>query len=584
MRPFLVLSTKENDSISLKSSAALDAMDLASTRLSPSVFLYRARHHPVPMLVRSDGCAVIVGEAFPSIGRPSAPHCLEATLGLNARAVAATLADRLWGRYILVLLGTTGALEGVFRDPSGALGCSTWRCRQGVVATSTPGRVLPFLRPAELGIDWDMIAAQLADPAALTKGSSLIGVRSLAPGGFRDLVTGRDDQIWRPAAFARRPIVDPDLASTTLVKTVDHVVAHLAGDRAVAAEVSGGLDSAIVAAALRNSGARTVGFIHLASSEIDANEEQYGQAVADYLDSPLMIAHLTDLDLILPKIAALQNEIVPSVSSFDPPAEDGVIDLCRRCHADVLFTGMGGDGVFWAAPTASILVDRIAREGVLAAFDPEAQRLARWTRASMLRSVWMAMAAPRRQAPLMYHSPPWLECSMGTPAHPWTIGVSGIPPTKRLQITALALMHASLGVTARGKAIDVVHPLLAQPVLEACFSIPVDTLVLGGRDRGLARLAFNDRLPELVLQRRSKGDTTQRIAKSLANGIETLRALLLDGRLVQARLLNPKRLADFLMEDTLARGSDLLAIYRAAAIELWVRGWEARLSAGPGGA
>jgi asparagine synthase (glutamine-hydrolysing) len=583
MRPFLVLSTKEHESISLNSFAALDLMDWASTRLSTSVLLYRARQDPVPTLVRSDGYAVIVGEAFASIGRPPPLQSLEATLGLNATAAAATLAERLWGRYVLVLLGTSGALEGVFRDPSGALGCCTWRCPQGLVATSTPGALLPFFRPAQLGIDWDIIAAQLADPAALTEGSSLIGVRSLAPGGFRNLVTGIDDQIWRPAAFARRPLVDPDLASMMVEQTVDHVVTNLAGDRAVAAEVSGGLDSALVATALRKGGAHTVGFIHLAPSEIDANEEQYGQAVADHLGSPLMVAHLMDLDLRLPKIAALQNEIVPSVSSFDPPAETSVIDLCRRCRADILFTGMGGDGVFWAAPTASILVDRLARDGVLAAFDPEAQRLARWTRASMLRSIWISVAAPRRQPAPMYRAPPWLEYSIARPAHPWTIDLSGIPPTKQLQITALALMQASLGVTARGMEIDVIHPLLAQPVLEACFSIPIDLLVLGGRDRGLARMAFKDRLPELVLHRRSKGDTTQRIAKSLAKGIETLRALLLDGRLVQSRLLNPERLSDILTEDNLARGADLLAIYRAAAIELGVRGWEARLSTGPGG-
>jgi asparagine synthase (glutamine-hydrolysing) len=142
-------------------------------------------------------------------------------------------------------------------------------------------------------------------------------------------------------------------------------------------------------------------------------------------------------------------------------------------------------------------------------------------------------------------------------------------------------MQASLGVTARRKALDVIDPLLSQPVLEICLRLPLDVLVCGGRDRGLARTAFARRLPRLVLERRSKGDTTRRSAISLAASLESIRALLLDGRLVQETIVDRSRLEVALREDTLARGAELLSIYRAIAIELWVRAWESRLATAP---
>jgi asparagine synthase (glutamine-hydrolysing) len=584
MNPFLVIGEEQGASGSLaaRSSAKLAKAGWVETPLSGKIKLFQRARAQLPILVRRDRRAVLIGDVFPSIGSPSAARSLDATLGLSGQATASSLLDKIWGRYVLLHLAGDGALSGVFRDPSGALACAIWSTQEGAVVTSAAGTTVELLPPIEAAIDWDIIAAQLSDPAALALGSAIRGIACVPPGGWRDVATGQDQQLWTPAAFARRPTLDPKNAGDALSAAVDLAVGCLAAARPVAVEVSGGLDSAIVAASLKACGADIRTLSHLALAEIEADERGYAEAVAHKLGADLDLIQLDDLEFKLDDIAENQTGITPSISSFDAPAEHALIALCQERGAKALFTGMGGDGVFWTAPTPLILADRLDRRGVRGLFDATTLDLARWTKMSAPAAVVSAIRALGKQSTSLGFEPPsWAAARpRSMPRHPWVTNLEGLPPGKRLQISAFALVQGSLGVTRRSTAIDLVHPLLSQPVLEACSRTPLDVLVLGSRDRGLARTVFANRLPGLVLDRRSKGDSTQRVAKALANGIEPLRDLLLEGRLVNAGLIDAPRLSALLKEEELARGVDLLAVYRTAAIELWIRNWEVRLATG----
>src|SRR5690606_6081854 len=93
--------------------------------------------------------------------------------------------------------------------------------------------------------------------------------------------------------------------------------------------------------------------------------------------------------------------------------------------------------------------------------------------------------------------------------HPWLEGLEAFGPSKCFQIAGVADSVSHHGPSALTRAVDVRHPLCAQPVIETCLALPAWVLTVGGRDRGLARRVFADRLPTEILERRSKGEMTR---------------------------------------------------------------------------
>jgi len=134
------------------------------------------------------------------------------------------------------------------------------------------------------------------------------------------------------------------------------------------------------------------------------------------------------------------------------------------------------------------------------------------------------------------------------------------------------------GRSRRGQAFDLVHPLLSQPVIEHCLSIPVDLLIQGGRDRALARRAFSRDLPNQIAERRSKGELGAHYSLAFSAALPAIREYLLDGRLVKHDLLLRRPLEAALESSALAEHGGHLMLARAMAIEAWTRHWGQRCS------
>jgi asparagine synthase (glutamine-hydrolysing) len=132
--------------------------------------------------------------------------------------------------------------------------------------------------------------------------------------------------------------------------------------------------------------------------------------------------------------------------------------------------------------------------------------------------------------------------------------------------------------------VDLIHPLLAQPMIELCLAIPSFELVRGGRDRALAREAFAAWLPPAVVQRRSKGGLFSWYARLAAASAPALRAHLLDGVLAGAGLLDRAAVEAALDPDDLIRTGDGVDLIAAAAVESWVRHWQTRIPDAAGAA
>lgn len=161
--------------------------------------------------------------------------------------------------------------------------------------------------------------------------------------------------------------------------------------------------------------------------------------------------------------------------------------------------------------------------------------------------------------------------------HPWTRDCDGFGPAKFLQILGVADSVGRHGPSLVTEAVDVRHPLCAQPVIEAGLAIPTPLLATGGRSRGLARYAFADRLPTAISERRSKGDMTRAYGRMIVDNLAMLRPWLMEGRLAANGVIDPAAAdAELTRERFLWRGR-YSAIMVAAAFEGWARAWERRL-------
>ena len=116
-----------------------------------------------------------------------------------------------------------------------------------------------------------------------------------------------------------------------------------------------------------------------------------------------------------------------------------------------------------------------------------------------------------------------------------------------------------------------VAPLLAQPLIEYGLGVPSWQWGEGGVNRSLAREAFRAELPEIVLNRRSKGRILSMFLPAFEQNRSRLAGHLLNGWLAGAGLLDVDAIGAKLSGRERADTTDMLRILQFADIEGWAR-------------
>lgn len=543
--------------------------------------LVRGRRPPKVSLLPA-GQGILIGQVFDKpatlAGRPS-PLDLTMLAGLDPEDAARGLVAVGWGAYVAVL---TPAREPplVLRDPLGGLECATWS-RDEVTLVSSQVPVRGPHAPAGLGIDWERVEAMAGDIALSSDELCLTGVRAVGPGVLR---FGPDasafERLWSPAAQVRRGRRRREaIEAQALAACIDSCTRALAQGRSrIVAEASGGLDSAIVAASLKAAAAPVVALTNHFWAEPEGDERVYAQAVAETMDLSLTTTAREDLHYDFDKLIRCAGGPRPPFNAQDPDYDLSVAQALEAQGADALFTGHGGDAVFYQMPDVAL-----ARDILFGRRDPRGRLATLTLLAERLRlTIWqLGFKALGRAArdPEGLRGPGYLARPQD-PArrHPWQRSLRGVSGAKRVQIQALANTQALFGTSLRGEAADLVHPLLAQPVVELCLSLPASTLAVGAADRPLARAAFAGRIPRIIQDRRGKGDVTAFFARSLAGSLDTLAPFLLKGRLAAKGVIDPQRLEPLLDPNLIIRRDVIGEVMRVVFIEAWVRAWEAKLT------
>jgi asparagine synthase (glutamine-hydrolysing) len=534
-----------------------------------------------------DGHVLVVGRVFDrratesgSVADAALPdHC--AFFGL----MCTRLVESTWGGYVALRADPARPerLE-ILREPMGSVECATWTCDGVRIATSRPEAILGRAPPKPFGIDWTRLADIMRRPVIVADQIALDGIDTIPPGTLArfDGAERADRCLWSPAAFSQPLRQDGDPAA--LPALVDACTgAWTSCSRVAIAELSGGLDSAMVASGIiahAHQPARA--WFHYHASDPRSDERRFARLVAERLGLPLEEIFRPDAPIGPGDVETLPVGLRPGFGSANIVHD---ADLARRgteLGADMLLTGNGGDALFFQDPSPWIAADlrrlpaRLRDKAALLA------RLATWTGAS----IWSlaAIAAGLRQAPLDL---PARDCTFladGLPGIadpiPWLAGSEALPPAKRLQILSLAVTRSSFNPSCCADAISVVHPLLSQPLLERVLPIPAIRLTDACRDRAMIRAAYAGRLPPALLDRHGKGLLTAHYGRRLAASTDFLRDYLLGGVLAAQRVIDVRRLEPLLDPEHLMRNDPYAGLLLALMAERWARAWSERCRPG----
>jgi asparagine synthase (glutamine-hydrolysing) len=510
----------------------------------------------------------IIGALFErGSGRP-APAAPPALQGheTGPDIICGQLVRQFWGRYVAIF----PEQKAIFRDPSGHLECLAWNTSAAwVVGADLPPGLPSSLLPRGLALDWTVIASMLEDEGAV--GLALRGLSEVRPGMLRTLSSQATEQVlWEPATFALKPHGSYEASRKAVVDAVEEsIAAETAGTDLLMAEISGGVDSAIVVGTIVQLGAaQRTQFVHFHVDGPGADERAFARAVAAMGGVDLLEVVKPELRIDEDILATMPIGARPSNSAMDRHYDQGQADLAQRFGASRILTGQGGDMVFYQAPSRKIGSELWGRWARRPRPDPlwrQFEDAARWNRCS----VWSLVG----EAVVDVLSP-----QVEVTTHPWL--ARRVPPAKARQLTSLIRSQAFLhGASFRGRQAHLVHPLLNQPVLEAVLASPVIDLARGGRGRSLARDGFSDRIPASVRRRRSKGDLTAYYGRMMQRSVPTLRTFLLEGRLAAERLLDREAVDSFLDADRMIHEGNYPGLFRIIALEAFVRHWEGRIAA-----
>lgn len=531
---------------------------------------------PRPPSIRQIGPWTLIGDIFDR-RRPVFP----AVDDQDRRAYDFKLLARIWGRFVGVILNPAGAVSAALRDPSGAREAVVWTAHGlTFVASDVPDALIRTVA-ADWRISVERISAAGRNPLALGAELLLDGPVALLPGEMRDLVTDETTTLWSPAAHIHRPdliALTPSEAAAHLREAVDEAVDGLASAAdVVAAEVSGGLDSSLVAAALHPRRPVRL-WLNAFGPGPGADERRFVDRLSEHLDIEVTTFARHASPLTREELEAAPQRLRPSLAALDGAFDHEWAVRCADVGAQAVFTGKGGDGMLVQPATPEVFFDLWRLKGWRALASPDLVQLARLNE----RSVWTLLRDARRRAQAdAAHPSLGLFAPLGAPSapHPWLRDAAAWGPAKTVQVLSLLQGHGLHGPSRLTAAVDVFHPLLSQPVIEACLGLSTPQLTLGRRDRALARLAFQERLPPEILNRRSKGELTAFFGRMIADGLEDLRPWLLDGRLAALGVIDRAATEAILTRDALIRHGGYPDILVAALFEGWVRAWDQRLQA-----
>lgn len=506
-------------------------------------------------LVSSDG-KICVGDIFGPVGATSAR----------------------WGNFLTFTAGLRGLLE-VERAPLTGMPLYWAPVGDGTLLFSH--LELGTAAGLSLAPDWNFVAHSLAYRNRRSARTGIAGVSELLP-GTRLRCADADHYVdlrWSPWTFAATTHEPCSVEAAEHLR--DMAIACTGqwgrGRGGILLELSGGLDSSIIAVALSAAG---VSFeaVTVATVSADGDERRFARDVAAASSVRLAEALHDDTDIDLAKPPALLTPR-PAAQNILRGFDRAIARAASGADAS-LWSGIGGDNIFHYSNSVAPALDVLQRHGAGMQLARTIGDIARVTGTHwwhVARHVWRRGRRPRNAC--LWPRDEDFAAAAALPeepfAHPWDMGRASALPGARQHVEALLRISDFLDRPERWHDRDIVTPLLSQPLVELCLAMPSRLWVEGGRDRALARRAFGADLPPSVATRRTKGRLQTMCASAFRRDRNLLRPLLLEGRLAAADLLDRRAIEEHLARPGVDEDFAYFRLMELADLELWVRSIEA---------
>ncbi len=508
------------------------------------------------------------------------------------RSSGANLLHHYWGNYVAFI--QAGNCLHVVSDPASSIPCFYSIIDQVTFIFSHLEKCPATLRRGRT-LNKSFIRQVLAYDKIQNGETGISGVRELMSGKRLQIKKADVEELpaWDPRQVAQNHVASPaPEAAAELRRLIRYVVvSHAMAEPKITLRLSGGLDSAIVAASLR-SGARHLDLnaVHYVLEGGDPSEAGFARSVAECIGIDLTY---------LPVDPAMP---LPNAHQCPPTARPfreflGQNQLTKECalpalSGRTLFTGQGGDHLFQEVRSSLGFGDYLQLNGLRPDAVGELVNAARLSEQSVWRVLRETMASAiycrnrispfkagllRRRTSANRLAFADLRADDLVPV--WAREPDGLPPAKFAQISSLVHMFQNRSAIYTPATPHVIHPLISQPLIEFCLRSPVYLLCAGGISRGLARLAMKHEVPDAVRLRRSKGDASRFYIQQIASNRNLLTETLLDGELVAGGYIERGEIRSFLLPETfrLQTLSQMVLVYYV--IECWLQRWKSELTA-----
>lgn len=545
-----------------------------------------------------DGAGVALGRLFKSGGPGGNSSRAPATF--DARESSAILMsggrhlfEKYWGRYVVFLRDKQNDATLVLRDPTAGIPCLTMSVDNVDVYVSL-AEDAASLAPRPLTINWDYIKAHLCYQRLEYEGTGLNEITQLVCGECIELRRGKKSRrfVWNPFDVARTdPLEDPVHATEVLRETAKDVIRTWASCHdSLVLTLSGGLDSTIVLTCLKDMPNRPrITCVNYFSEGSDENERVFARISAGLAGCELLERE-RDRSLSFEPLRTIPRGPTPVNYRYflENSRKEG--ELATELNATALFSGEGGDQMFYQARAMFTGGDYLVRHGLLSLFTP-AMFLAALDGARVDRlSVWRVLREALKQVPMgkrwnMQEDAARFKALIPEEIvsetreniqflHPMFRSTDGLTPSGKLwhayQLVFPMDFYDPIGLP---NGVERVPSLLSQPLIEVCLRIPTWTLVSGGWDRAIARRAFQHEAPREIIMRRTKGGVDEYTRMVLQSNAPYVREMVLDGFLVRQKLIDRAKLEDILSGRPTRINTGPVELYDCVGVESWLRRW-----------
>lgn len=573
-----------------------DGADLAESRLQhigQQTGLILARRWPgaalfcrsLDAILLSDQSGAFLGRAWHGDDPPYPAVTAEEAAAILERWKGTEISRKLWGDFVTIRVDREQpASFRLHRSAMGHLPCYYHMSRSGelvVCSLVRDGLAAIGERPT---VAWEQVAHHLARGQLRLDATCLEGFNELAGGCELVFEQCRAPAIirrWNPWSFAHPDvwIASEDEAASRLRTVIAGVIAAQASHHShLLLGLSGGLDSSIVAAGLQACGAR-FSAINLVTSDPTGDERDYAAIASQATGADLHLAPESEalIDWRYSDAAHLPR---PVAASFTQAGDRQHQHLARRLGASGYVTGGGGDHIFCYTQSSTPLLDCLRHYGLGRRALRTSLDIARSADVS-LGNVWQAALrrslrssnSYRWTADVSYLGDDAARAVVEPPRHGWGDAPPNIPPGKAMHVAWLQHAQNHLEGYGRERELPLEWPLLAQPVVELCLRIPSWMWIAGGQNRAVARRAFRGVLPDILLDRKSKGSPESVLIRTYQASRETILATLQSGYLARHGLLDIASLRMIPGREAGFRSVDYRRIMTLLDVEIWLQSW-----------